>query len=143
MADIDDVLGESTPKKTKKVPAKTEAAPAKKTAKAAVEAAPAAKAAKPKAEATEADLFDEAPAKAARTPKEPVEFAEGEREALTKRIKQIVKKPYNSKELAVKLDIPTRKLRRLLYALKSQGVISLEAGESRVHGMTVSPVSPA
>ena len=71
--------------------------------------------------------------------KEPIVFAEGEREGLYKRIKQFVKKPINSRDLAEKLGIATRKLRPVLYSLQGQGVVTLKLGSSKVAGMTVSP----
>lgn len=137
-ADIDDLLGGEA-KPSKKAPAKKtapvvkvpDAPAAKKTAKVEAPAKPAAKkAAEPVAEVKE---------KAARAPKEPVVFEEGEREALAKRVKQVVKKPWNSRELAAKLDVPTRKLRAVLYGMQKREEIALEAGASKVTGMTVSP----
>lgn len=80
---------------------------------------------------------EEAPAKAKRV-REPVVFAEGEKEELMKRIPKLVKKPISSKELATKLDIPTRKLRPVLYSLERAGTVSLELAASRAQGMTVS-----
>lgn len=127
--DVADLLGEETaaaPAKkapAKKVAAKEEAKPAAKKAKA--EEAPA----KPvKAEAKE------------RPAREPITFEEGERDELYKRIKKTVKKPINSRELAEKLEIPTRKLRVVLYSMAKREEITLEPGESKVTGMTVSPV---
>lgn len=115
------------------------AAPAKKAAKATEDllggksdkkAAPAKKA--PKAEAADKP-------KRERAAKEPVTFVEGEREELIAKIKKMVKKPINSRELAPKLDIDTRKLRAVLYSAQRAGIISLELAGSRVEGMTVSP----
>jgi hypothetical protein len=109
--DIDDLLGD-TPAKTK---------PAAKKA-----AAPKAEAAEPKEKAK----------------KEPITFEEGERAtiayAVTAHFKRS-KKPINSKDLAVKLETETRKLRVVLYSLVKKGVVALEPGESKVAGMTVSP----
>jgi hypothetical protein len=141
--DVDDLLGTDTKPATKKpaakktvaaaAPAKAEAKPAaKKTAVKEEVAAPAAKkAAKPAAEA-----------KAPRV-KEPVVFEEGEKEALMKRVKQTVKKPWNSKELATKLEVPTRKLRQVLYAMSRAGTVDLALASSRALGMTVSPATAA
>lgn len=139
-SDVEDLLGEGTAKPAKKPAAKKTAAPAEAKAKPAAKkvaatepaAKPAAKkAAKPAAEA-----------KAPRT-KEPVVFEEGEKEALMKRVKQTVKKPWNSKELAAKLEVPTRKLRQVLYSMSRAGTIDLELASSRALGMTVSPASAA
>jgi len=124
--DIDDLLGdtkEAAP--AKKAPAKK--APAKKAVKA--EAAPAKKAPAKKAAAEPAE----------RPAREPVTFEEGERDELYKRIKKMVKKAINSRELAEKLEIPTRKLRVVLYSMAKREEIVLEPGESKVTGMTVSP----
>jgi hypothetical protein len=127
--EVDDLLGgTSTPSKSKsaaKPAAKTSAKPAAKTA------APAAKPVKVAA------------VKAEKAVREPVTFAEGEREALAKRVKQTVKKPWNSKELAAKLEIPTRKLRQVLYSMDRAGTIKLELAASRALGMTVSPATAA
>lgn len=136
--DVADLLGEDTPKTdkpAKKVAAKkaapvAEAKPAAKKVAAKPAAAPAKKAAAPKAE--------KAPKEKAA--KEPITFEEGERDALYKRIKQIVKtKSINSRDLAAKLEISTRKLRPVLYSLQGQGAVTLELGSSKVAGMTVSP----
>lgn len=127
VSDVEDLLGEDTVKPTKKPAAKkTAAAPTNAEAKTA-----SAKKVKPTEDA-------EAPAKRAKVP---VVFEEGEREALMKRVKQVVKKPWNSKELAVKLDVPTRKLRQVLYAMSRAGTITLELAASRALGMTVSPAA--
>lgn len=130
--DIDDLLGDTkapAAKKaaTKKAATKKEAAPAKAEAK-----APAAKKAAVK-EATE-------PKEKAK--KEPIRFEEGERQTIadgvTAHFKRS-KKPINSRELAEKLGTETRKLRLVLYSLAKKEVITLEPGESKVNGMTVSP----
>ena len=138
--DIDDLLGGAPATKAKKAPAVKKAAPvaeskpAKKVA-AKAEAAPAKKASAKKEE----DLL--APAKA-KSVKAPISFAEGERQqiadAVTAHFKRS-KKGINSKDLAAKLETETRKLRVVLYALVAKGVVSLEPGESKVAGMTVSP----
>lgn len=135
--DVDDLLGTDTKpaKKTaakKAAPAAPAAKPAAKKVAVKEEAKPAAKKAV-KAEATE---------KAPRV-KEPVTFEEGEKEALMKRVKQTVKKPWNSKELAAKLEVPTRKLRQVLYSMSRAGTIDLELASSRALGMTVSPATAA
>lgn len=134
--DMAELLGTDKPA-VKKAAAK-KAAPAKADAKPAAKKAAPAKAevavkAKPAAKKAAAE---DKPARV----KEPVVFEEGEREALIKRVKTLVKKPINSKDLAVKLDIATRKLRRVLYSAQKQGVIALELSESKAAGMTVSPV---
>lgn len=127
--DVEDLLGEGTAKPAKKTAAKkTAVAPAKAEAKT--------------APAKKAKATDDAEAPAKRV-KEPVVFEEGEREALMKRVKQVVKKPWNSKELAVKLEVPTRKLRQVLYTMSRAGTISLELAASRALGMTVTPATPA
>jgi hypothetical protein len=121
--DIDDLLGD-TPAKTK---------PAAKKAKAEPEA-PAAKKAAPKAEAA-AEPKEKAK-------KEPITFAEGERQAIADAVTahfKRSKKPINSKDLAAKLETETRKLRVVLYSLVKKEVVQLEPGESKVSGMTVSP----
>lgn len=122
--DIDDLLGDEAPapKKpkakaaAKKVSAKK--APAKKVA---AKAKPA-----PKKEAV------------TRAPREPVVFDDGEREDLMKRVKRNLKKPINTRELAGKLDVSTRKLRQVLYMLSRRNEVTLELGGSKVEGMTVS-----
>ena len=43
------------------------------------------------------------------------------------------------RDLAEKLGTETRKLRLVLYSLAKKEAITLEPGESRVNGMTVSP----
>lgn len=129
-ADIDDLLGEDTPAPAKKTKAKAPAEAAETTA-----TMKAAK--KTKVQAAKAAVEEEAPV---RTPREPIEFAEGERDDLRKRVKKLVRKPINSRDLAAKLDIPTRKLRVVLYSMQRSEEIALEAGTSKVAGMTVSPV---
>jgi ribosomal protein S25 len=116
--DIDDLLGDDAP--ATKAPAKKAAAkaPAKAAAKAPAKATPA------KAE------------KAAKV-REPVEFEDGEKEALMKRVPKLLKNPINSKDLAAKMEISTRKLRRVLYSLERTGAITLKLGASRTEGMTV------
>lgn len=127
--DVADLLGEETAAApAKKAPAKEEAKPAAKKTKAEA-AAPAKKAPAKKAVAEAAE----------RPAREPITFEEGEREELYKKIKQKVKKPINSRELAEKLEIPTRKLRVVLYSMAKREEITLEPGESKVQGMTVSP----
>jgi hypothetical protein len=115
-------------KKAAKEEAPKEKAPTKKAAKKEEAAAPAKKTAAKK---------EAAPKE--RAAKEPVRFAEGERDELIKQIKQKVRKPINSRELAEKLGIETRKLRPVLYSAQKRGVVTLEAGESPVAGMTVHP----
>lgn len=133
--DIDDVLGESTSKPAKGKRAAKEAPAAKKAAgKKAVKAAPAPAAKKaPAKKAVKAEAAE-------RPAKEPIVWEEGEREALIKRIPKLVSKPINSRDLAAKLEVPTRKLRTVLYSMAkgANPVLSLELGASKVLGMTVS-----
>lgn len=133
--DIQELLGTDTKKASKKTaaaPAKT-AAPAKKAAaKAKAEAAaptkkPAAKKPAAKAEA------------AAPRQREPIVFEEGERDDIAAKVKKAVKKPISSKELATKIDVPTRKLRAVLYSMAKKELVSLTLEASRTAGMTVSP----
>lgn len=135
--DVNDLLGNDTPVTEKPAKAKKDAtkAPAEKPAKKA-DKAPAEKPAKadkaPKADKAEPKVAKE------RAKKDPITFAEGEREAIIKRIPKLLKNPINSKTLAEKLEIETRKLRSVLYAMERAGVIALERGASRTSGMTVS-----
>jgi len=137
--DVNDLLGNDTPVTEKPAKAKKDAtkAPAKKAEK----AAPAKKADKAPAEkpakAEKAPKAEKAEPKE-RAKKDPIVFAEGEREAIIKRIPKLLKNPINSKALAEKLEIETRKLRAVLYAMERAGVIALERGASRTSGMTVS-----
>lgn len=137
--DVNDLLGNDTTVTEKPAKAKKDAtkAPAKKAEKAApakkADKAPAEKPAKTvKAEKAEPKVAKE------RAKKDPITFAEGEREAIIKRIPKLLKNPINSKTLAEKLEIETRKLRAVLYAMERAGVIALERGASRTSGMTVS-----
>lgn len=143
--DIDDLLGGAEAKPAKKTAAKkADAAPAKEAK------APAAKKAakeEPKAEAKPAPAKKAAAKEAPAEPKEkakkePIRFEEGERQTIadgvTAHFKRS-KKPINSRELAEKLGTETRKLRLVLYSLAKKEVITLEPGESKVTGMTVSP----
>jgi hypothetical protein len=123
-SDIDDLLGDGkstkAPKgKTAKTKAPKAEAAAKTTAK---KAAPAAEAKAPKA----------------KRERPPVTFEEGEKEALMKRIPKLLKHPIGTKDLAAKLEIPTRKLRPVLYSMQRAGLVSLELAASRAQGMTVS-----
>ena len=142
--DVEDLLGEIIPAKKfvkVKVPVK-EAVPAKP-AKVKKEAITADEA-KP-AKAKKAAVADEAPVAKEpkeRVTKEPVTFAEGERDEIIKRIKLNAKKPINSRDLAAKLGVETRKLRPCLYTAQKRGIVVLEAGASPVAGMTVS-LAPA
>lgn len=153
--DVEDLLGETTPaKKTKAkaAPAKEAAPAAKKTAskKSTIDVLAEQTVAK-KATAKKAAVKEEAPAKAPkakaepkeRVAKEPVTFAEGERDEIIKRIKANCKKPINSKDLAAKLGIDTRKLRPCLYTAQKRGIVDLEPGASPVAGMTVSLAAAA
>lgn len=123
--DIEDILGDikasngKTDKPAKAAPAKAEK-PAKPAAK------PAAK---------------KAPAKTATSrPSEFIVFAEGERAELAKQIKKIVRKEMNSRVLAERLGIHSRKLRRVLYGMDKAGTIKVVPGPSRKLGMFVQPV---
>lgn len=147
----EDLLGTKAPAKKapaakKAAPAAKKAAPAKKAAaktedllggkapakKAAAKDAPAAKKAAP---AKKAAAKGDKPARV----KEPIVFAEGEREELLGKIKKLVKKPISSRELAEKMGLATRKLRAVLYSAQRAGTVTLELAGSRVEGMTVSP----
>lgn len=144
--DINDLLGDAPAK-----PAKGKAKPAAKAAKPKAEAAKPAKkvSVKPKAEA-EAPAK---PAKAAKAPKAeatekpkrvrtPIVFEEGEVDELTKRVKQLVKKSaQNSKDISERLEIPTRKLRQVLYRMKRQGLVTLDLAGAKAQGMTVTAVA--
>ena len=162
--DVDDLLGEieanqGKPAKAEK-PAKVEKAvkakaPAKKAAPA---KAPAKKAAP--AKAVKAPAKKAAPAKAAKAPvkktpakavkapakkatvreSEFIVFAEGERQELAKQIKKIVRKEMNSRVLAERLGIHSRKLRRVLYGMHKAGTVKVVPGPSRKLGMYVHPV---
>lgn len=140
--DIDDLLGEGKPAKktaTKKTaaPAVETKAPAAKKAAPKAEAKAAAPAAKPAAKKAAAPAAPEKAPKAKRE-RVPVEFEDGEKEALMKRIPKLLKSPIGSKDLAAKLEIPTRKLRPVLYSMQRAGTVSLELAASRAQGMTVS-----
>ena len=143
--DIDDLLGDAEAKPAKKAAAKKADTTTAKEAK-----APAAKKAakeESKAEAKPAPAKKAAAKEAPAEPKEkakkePIRFEEGERQTIadgvTAHFKRS-KKPINSRELAEKLGTETRKLRPVLYSLAKKEVITLEPGESKVTGMTVSP----
>ncbi len=145
-SDIDDLLGEAKPAKTKakaaapKADAKAEKPAAKKAAAPKAEAKPA-KADKAAAAPAKPAKADKAAAPKAKAVKEPVVFADGEREDLMKRAAKLVKKPITSKDLAAKLEIPTRKLRPVLYSMQRAGSVVLELGASRTAGLTVSPAA--
>lgn len=146
--DIDDLLGElegSKPAAKPEATAKPAKAPAKKAAPAPAKKA-AVKTAKAPAKTVTKPVAKAAPAKAmakpvaTRNPANFIVFADGEREALSKRIKQMVRKPTNSRTLAEKLEIHSRKLRRVLYGMERAGTIKLVPGTSRKHGMFAHPV---
>ncbi len=125
--DIEDILGGKTPAK--------KAAADKPAAKKAAADKPAAK------KAAADKPADKPAAKKAATKKEPVVFAEGEQDEIIKKAKKIVAKgEINSRDLAAKLDIKTRKLRPCLYMMQRAGEVTLTPGPSRVLGMTVAPV---
>lgn len=139
--DVDDLLGEATPKtkaKAKAAPAKEAAPAAKGKAKKEAAAEPETKAAPAKKAAKEAPAAKAKAEPKEKVAKEPVTFAEGERDELIKRIKANCKKPINSRDLAAKLDIDTRKLRPCLYTAQKRGIVTLTPGASPVAGMTVS-----
>ena len=141
--DIDDLLEGKASGKASKAPAKKAAAT--KTAPAKAEKAPAKKSAPAKAEkpSKAAPAKAEKPSKAEAAPAkpkrvvEPLVFAEGERDELMARAPKLCKKPINSRDLAEKLGTTTRKLRRVLYSLQRAGKVTLESGEARTMGMTV------
>lgn len=146
--DTDALLG------TPKTPAAQQVAPAKKASKPADDTDDLLGTPKAAAKKASKKAEPEAPAaKEKKKAKEPVHFAEGERQAMYDAIAAIFKpakaKPMNSKELAAKLatqlegtvkDITPRKLRPVLYAMakKEGAIISLELGASKVLGLTVS-----
>lgn len=139
--DVADLLGDAKPAKKTAAPAKK--APTK-TAAAKTAAAPAAKKAPAKTAEKAPAAKKAAPAKAPAEKREPsvkapVHFAEGERAEIAGRVKKSVKKDINSRELAEKLGVPTKKLRVVLYGMKAKGDITLTPGASKVAGMTVSP----
>lgn len=128
--------------KAVKAPVKAKPAPAKKAAAKPVAKAPAKKvvakpAAKPVAKVAVKPVTKAKPTVKAAS--NFIVFADGEREALCKRIKQMVRKPTNSRDLAEKLEIHSRKLRRVLYGMERAGTIKLQAGTSRKHGMFALP----
>jgi len=142
--DIDDLLGEGAEAK----PAKKAAAKKTEEPKAEAKAPAAKKAAKeePKAEAkapAAKKAAKEAPAEPKeKAKKEPIRFEEGERQTIADGVVahfKRSKKPINSRDLAEKLGTETRKLRLVLYSLAKKEAITLEPGESKVSGMTVSP----
>lgn len=143
--DIEDILGDGKATKGSKKadkPAKTEkpAKADKKAAKPAKEEKPAKKADKPaKAAKAEKPAKEE---KAARV-REPVEFEDGEKEALSKKVLKAVTKAGKggivSKDLAATLEIKTRKLRAVAYSMERAGEIKLKPGASRAAGMTLLP----
>jgi hypothetical protein len=129
--DIEDLLGNSPTPKAKAKPAAKSAAPKAKPAKEA--AAPKAKPAAPKAKSA---------APKAKRVKEPVMFAEGEQAEIAKKAKKIIAKgEINSRDLAGKLGVETRKLRPVLYMMSRAGDVVLEPGASRVQGMQVFPAA--
>ena len=143
--DIDDLLGDSTEAKpTKKTASKKEAAPkadAKPAKKAAVKEEAVAEAKSVKAPAKKVSAKEDGESKAP-AKKEPISFEEGERQTISDGVTahfKRSKKPINSRELAEKLGTETRKLRLVLYSLAKKEVITLQPGESKVNGMTVSP----
>lgn len=139
--DVEDLLGTKPATKTaaKKAASKADAVEAKSTKKTAKVKDEAEAEAKP---AKKAAAKEETAEPKVRAPKAPISFEEGERATIADGVKthfKKSKKPINSKDLATKLETETRKLRVVLYTLKNQGVVTLESGESKVAGMTVSP----
>lgn len=132
----EDLMGTTKKPAAKKAADKAPAKPAAKKAKAEADDEDLLGTKKPAAKKAKADEGEKAPK--AKKVKEPVVFAEGERDELLAKIPKLVKKPINSRDLAVKLDISTRKLRPLLYSLERAEIVKLESGESRLAGMTVS-----
>jgi len=118
--DLEDILGDTKPAKAK--PAAKKAAAKEETPAKPAKAKPTKDAAEPKAPRV----------------REPLVYNEGEREDIMARVPKLVKKPINSRDLAEKLGTTTRKLRPCLYSLQKKGVITLETGEARTTGMTVS-----
>lgn len=141
--DIEDLLG-STKAPAKKAAVK-KAAPATEAPAAPAAKKAAAKLADGAAKATKTEPKVKAAAEPkAKAAKEPVHFAPGERQELYDKIaakfKPAKAKPMNSKDLAAELEVPTRKLRPVLYAMakKADALITLELSSSKVLGMTVS-----
>lgn len=151
--DINDLLGDK-PAKAKGTDALKAAKPPAKASPKAEPAAPA-KPAKAKAEAKVATPAKKAPkAKPAKVPakpkakvepveraaKDPIEWADGEKEKLTKKLLDKVRKEakgINSKDTAEFLGISTRKQRPLLYSLQRSEHIVLKPGDSPVAGMLI------
>jgi hypothetical protein len=148
--DIDELLGDTKPAKAKGTDA-LKAAKAPKKAAPVAEFTPPAKAAKPKAEAKVATPTKKAPKAAPAKPKakaevveraakDPIEWADGEKEKLTKKLLDKVRKEakgINSKDTAEFLGISTRKQRPLLYSLQRSEHIVLKPGDSPVAGMLI------
>ena len=127
-----------------KAPAK-KVAPAKKAAPAKAVKAPAKKAAPVKAvkapvKATKTVAKPVAKKTATKRPSEFIVFAEGERQELSKQIKKMVRKEMNSRVIAERLGIHSRKLRRVLYGMHKAGQVKVVPGPSRKLGMYVQPI---
>jgi hypothetical protein len=157
--EIEDLLGDgdNKPAKAKKTAAKPADKADKKTKaeKPAKEDKPA-KAGKPakapkegkaekpaKAEKPKAKKPADAGEKPART-REPITFEEGERDKIAKKVeKQLTKvdkkKGINTKDLSAAVEVPTRKLRAVLYSMERAEQCKLKPGSSRAAGMTVCP----
>lgn len=138
--DIDDLLGDP-PAKPKKAAAKKAAPePAKKAAAKKAAPEPAKKAApEPVAKKAAAKKAAEPATEKPKRERVPIVFEEGEREELAGRVMKLVKKaPQNSRALAERLEIPTRKLRALLYSLQRNEQVTLSLDGPRTGGMTVS-----
>lgn len=151
--DINDLLGDAKPAKAKGTDALKAAKGPSKAAPKAEPAAPA-KPAKAKPEAKVATPAKKAPKAAAapakkakakaepveRAAKDPIEWADGEKEKLTKKLLDKVRKEpkgINSKDTAEHLGISTRKQRPLLYSLQRSEHIVLKPGDSPVAGMLI------
>lgn len=142
-AEIGDLLGETKPAAKKTAP-KKEAPAAKKAAAAPAKKVAAKKAAEPVVAKKAAPAKKAAEPVAEKTAREPVRFAEGERQGIYDKVTahfKRSKKAINSRELAEKLDVDTRKLRIALYSLakREEPVVALSLEGSKVAGMTVSP----
>lgn len=150
MTKIDELLGKKTP--AKKAPAKKAAdllAPKKATAK--KNASPIADALlgkKTPAKKTGGAVIakkataKKAPAKKATTghkPRPPIRvvFDDGERAELLKKLKRMVAKPKNSKELAEKLELDSDKMRSVLFSARRLGMVTLSLDGGRSAGYTV------
>jgi len=137
--EVEDLLDDDAPP-AKKTAAKKAAAPASaaKSAKGKkAEPEPPAKKTKGKKAEPEEDAGGESPS--IKRKREPLVWEEGEQATIRAKVKKVLKKPMNSRELAEKVGTTTRKLRTVLYSMARAEEIELETGETRVGGMTVNP----